>query len=71
MKLKRKEEITMQYNMVMPLKIIAGVAIIIILYLFALNGRYVPVDYDSFVVFDKWKQQWIVPTDDSMIEIEK
>lgn len=68
MKLKRKEEITMQYKHGNAL---AGVAIIIILYLFALNGRYVPVDYDSFVVFDKWKQQWIVPTDDSMIEIEK
>lgn len=52
-------------------RILLLAAIIIILYLFALNGRYVPVDYDSFVVFDKWKQQWIVPTDDSMIEIEK
>ena len=60
----------MQYNMVMPLKIIAGVAIIIILYLFALNGRYAPVDYDSFVVFDKWKQQWIGPSDISLIEVK-
>lgn len=53
----------------MKYKIFVTVIVLIILYLFALNGRYCHVE--SLAMFDKWKQEWIVPTDDSMIEIEK
>lgn len=51
------------------LKALAIITLLIVLYLFALNGRFCHVDGSA--MFDKWKQQWIVPTDDSIIEIGK
>lgn len=51
-------------------KIILLTAAIIILYLFALNGRYTYTNHDSMVMFDKWKRQWIGPSDVSLIEVK-
>lgn len=50
----------------MNYKVIITVAVLIILYLFALNGRFSHVK--DLAMFDKWKQEWIVPSDESFIE---
>ena len=47
-------------------KSIVAIVLLVILYLFALNGRFSHVK--DLVMFDKWKQEWIVPSDESFIE---
>lgn len=49
--------------------LIISILLLYILYLYALNGRYAHTDYDSPVMFDKWKRQWIMPSDESCIEV--
>ena len=48
------------------LKALAIITLLIVLYLFALNGRFSHVK--DWAMFDKWKQEWIVPSDESFIE---
>jgi len=46
-------------------KIFLGLLLSVILFLFALNGRYATTD--GVVIFDKWKKEWIAPKDHNSI----
>lgn len=52
------------------LKLIALVAVLVLAYLFALNGRYEPVgsNNSNTIIFDKWTRKALLP--DDYIEID-
>jgi hypothetical protein len=53
------------------LKIIAGIYLAIILYLFALNGRYENVGDNGIIIFDKWENEMIIPnTNDENVKLK-
>lgn len=45
------------------IKLLLFVLAMIVAYLFALNGRYCSTGADTVVMFDKWKKEWIAPTE--------
>lgn len=44
------------------IKLLLFVLVMIIAYLFALNGRYCRTGADTVVMFDKWKRELVIPT---------
>ena len=50
---------------IVVVKMFLGLLLAVILFLFAINGRYTTTD--GVVIFDKWKKEWIAPADHNSI----